>query len=148
MTTTADRISSDRLHATCVAIGGLGVLLAGRSGSGKSDLALRLIDRGAQLVADDCTLVVRRDGTLHARAPDTIRGHMEVRGLGLVALPVLDETILALFVDLDSSGERMPSEGETRHVVGVDLPALRLDATAASAPIKVEWALRRLQPDR
>ena len=146
MTSAADRISSDRLHATCVAIGGHGVLLAGRSGSGKSDLALRLIDRGAELVADDATLVVRRDGALYARAPGTIRGHMEVRGLGVLEVPALEEAIVALLVELDDPGERMPPEGETRHIVGVGVPVLRLEAASASAPIKVEWALRRLEP--
>lgn len=141
MTTAAGRISSDRLHATCVAIGGRGVLLAGRSGSGKSDLALRLIDRGAELVSDDATLVVRRDGGLRARAPETIRGRMEVRDLGVLSVPAVDDAAVALLVDLDGSGERMP-EGETRHILGVAVPVLRLDATAASAPVKVEWALR------
>lgn len=141
-----DRISSDRLHATCVAVNGVGVLLSGRSGAGKSDLALRLIDRGARLVADDGTLVVRRDDRLIARAPETIAGRMEVRGLGLVPMDALDSVELALIVDLDEAGERLPSADERRHVAGVDLPVVRLDARPASAPIKVELAVSRLTP--
>ncbi len=148
MPSPADPASPERLHATCVAIDGRGVLLSGRSGSGKSDLALRLIDRGARLVADDATLVVRAAGGLSARSPDTIRDRMEVRGLGIVAVEALDGAPVALLVDLDAPGERLPPADERRRVAGVAVPVLRLDPRAASAPIKVEWALRRdrIQP--
>ncbi len=136
--------SSERLHATCVAIGGRGVLLSGRSGSGKSDLALRLIDRGARLVSDDATLVTRHEGALSARAPANGAGRMEVRGLGIVATDAVEVVAVALLVDLDDVGERLPTDAERRHVAGVALPVLHLDATTPSAPIKVEWALRQL----
>lgn len=141
---TIERISSDRLHATCVAVGGLGVLLTGRPGAGKSDLAMRLIDRGAELVADDVTIVTRRDAGLIASVPDAIAGTMEVRGLGLLTVPALAHAPVVLLVDLDGEGERLPPVDETRHVAGLALPVLRLDSRPASAPIKVEWALRRL----
>ena len=136
--------SSERLHATCVAMGDRGVLLSGRSGSGKSDLALRLIDRGARLVSDDATLVTRRNGVLSASAPTLGAGLMEVRGLGIVETDVVDAATVALIVDLDDIGERMPLNGECRYIAGVALPVLHLDSTAPSAPIKVEWALRQL----
>ena len=134
-----ERISSDRLHATCVAVDRLGVLLTGRPGAGKSDLALRLIDRGAELVADDVTIVTRRDGGLIASAPDTIAGTMEVRGVGLLPVPARAEAAVVLLVDLDGEGERLPLTDETRTLAGVALPVLRLDSRPASAPIKVEW---------
>ena len=146
MTGAADRLSSERLHATCVAIDGRAVLVCGRSGSGKSDLALRLIDRGARLVADDATLVTRDGDGLSARSPDTIRDRMEVRGLGIVTVEALAEAPVVLLVDLDTPAERLPAPDERRHVAGVAVPVLRLDATAASAPIKIEWALRRQEP--
>lgn len=136
--------SSERLHATCVAIGERGVLLSGRSGTGKSDLALRLIDRGARLVSDDATLVTRSGGALSARAPANGAGRMEVRGLGIVTTEVVEAVTVALLVDLDDAGQRLPPSAERRHVAGVALPVLHLDATTPSAPIKVEWALRQL----
>ena len=78
-------LSSDRLHATAVAIGGVAVLIEGPSGSGKSDLALRLIDRGAVLISDDQTLLIRAGSRLLARPPQTIAGKLEVRGVANAA---------------------------------------------------------------
>jgi len=90
--------SSDRLHATTVAIDGLAVLIEGRSGSGKSDLALRLIDRGATLVSDDQTLVMRAGKMLRARAPATIAGRLEVRGIGILGFAHVDDVPVGLLV--------------------------------------------------
>ena len=130
------------LHASCVAIHGRGVLLTGRSGAGKSDLALRLIDRGAELVSDDGTIVEARGGRLHARAPATIAGRIEARGLGILAFPPRAEAPLALCLVLDAPVPRMPEEAlPARMIEGVALPLLALDPFEASAPVKVEQAL-------
>jgi HPr kinase/phosphorylase len=132
-----------RVHATCVAIGGRAVLLMGVSGSGKSDLALRLIDRGATLVSDDQTLVSAMDGTLIATPPDAIAGLIEVRGIGIVPLPFLARAPVALAVRLDEPVVRMPETGLTEVFTGIAIPLLRVDPYQASAVIKVEWALKR-----
>ena len=136
-------LSSDTIHASCVAIGGRGVLLAGHSGSGKSDLALRLIDRGARLVSDDYTVVRREGSALVASAPPTIAGRIEVRGVGIVDLPHDREARVALLVDLDLEAERMPAQDTTRSLAGVEIPLIALPPRDASAPIKVELALAR-----
>ncbi|MEO7680691.1 MAG: aldolase, partial [Sphingomonas sp.] len=91
---------SERIHATTVAIRGRGVALLGASGSGKSDLALRLIDRGAVLVSDDYTEIGAIDGVVMAKAPRTIAGLIEVRGVGIVTVPHLDNVEIALAVQL------------------------------------------------
>ena len=135
---------SETVHATCVAIGGRGVLILGLSGSGKSDLALRLIDRGARLVSDDYTLVTAKGGRLTGRAPPAIAGKMEVRGVGLVEMEAESDVPLCLLVDLDRVPERLPEEGETVRIAGGKLPVIGLAAHEASAPIKVEYALRLL----
>jgi serine kinase of HPr protein (carbohydrate metabolism regulator) len=130
------------LHASCVAIDGRGVLLTGVPGSGKSDLALRLIDRGATLVADDGVAVMARDGRLHARCGPNIEGQLEVRGVGILAFPALDEVPLALVIALDQPVQRMPDELlPVRVIEGLTLPLIALDPFEASAPVKVEKAL-------
>lgn len=134
--------SSERIHASAVAIGGRAVLIGGRSGTGKSDLALRLIDRGAALIADDYCDVRRVEGRARASAPATIIGKLELRGVGIVELATEQDVPAALFVDLDQKPERMPEPGETIKLAGVAVPVLRLAGLEASAPLKVEQALR------
>jgi hypothetical protein len=130
------------LHATCVAIDGRGVMLTGTSGSGKSDLALRLIDRGATLVSDDCTVVEARDGRLYASAGPNIQGKIEVRGLGIMELPARADVPLCLEIMLDQPVPRMPDDPPSTHIIGgLAIPALALDPFCASTPVKVEKAL-------
>ena len=135
----------DTVHGTAVAIDGTGILLRGPSGCGKSDLALRLIDGGGILVADDrCALFVE-DGRVVARAPAVLRGRIEVRGLGIVTLQTLDHAALALVVDLANGPiERLP-ETEFANLLGVAVRRLRLAAFEASTPAKIRMALRALR---
>jgi serine kinase of HPr protein (carbohydrate metabolism regulator) len=131
---------SETIHANCIAIGGRGVLIAGPSGSGKSDLALRLLDRGAVLVSDDYTIVQASDGRLFASPPERIAGRIEVRGIGIVARPFNAAVPIALFIGLAGTPERLP-EPQHRIIAGIPLPSITLAALEASAPIKVEAAL-------
>jgi hypothetical protein len=132
------------VHASCVAIGARGVLLLGESSAGKSDLALRLIDQGARLVADDRTVVTRGRAGLTAAAPTTIAGMIEVRGLGIVALPA-GKVKLALAVMLGHEGDRLP-EPATWHPHGLagapGLPLIALHGRHASDPAKIRLALK------
>jgi serine kinase of HPr protein (carbohydrate metabolism regulator) len=139
-------VSSETLHASCVAINGRAVLIEGPSGSGKSDLALRLIDRGGKLVSDDYTLLVRDKDRLIARPPATIAGRIEIRGIGICDMPHLADVPIALVVVLQPIVERMPEPREPRRIAGITLPEIALVATEPSAPIKVELALARLGP--
>jgi serine kinase of HPr protein (carbohydrate metabolism regulator) len=131
---------SETIHATCVAIDGRAVLIAGPSGSGKSDLALRLLDRGAVLVSDDYTIVELRKGRLTASPPVAIAGKIEIRGVGIVERPCVREVPVALLVDLTQPPERLPEPRSTT-IVGIALPTVAVSALEASAPIKVEAAL-------
>jgi serine kinase of HPr protein (carbohydrate metabolism regulator) len=134
-------MSAETLHASSVAIGGRAVLIGGRPGTGKSDLSLRLIDRGARLISDDYTIVTLVEGVARAAAPATIAGKIELRGVGIVELEAVRDVPIALFVDLDERPERLPEPGESRIVAGVAIPLLRLAGLEASAPLKVEAAL-------
>jgi HPr kinase/phosphorylase len=131
------------LHGTCVAIDGRGILLRGPSGSGKSDLALRLMDCGAVLVADDQTRLERVDDALLASPPDTLAGLMEVRGLGLVRFSHLERVPLDLVIDLTPSSqvERLP-EPNTLEFLGLMVRHMHLASLEASAAAKVRLAMR------
>jgi serine kinase of HPr protein (carbohydrate metabolism regulator) len=120
------------------------VLIEGASGAGKSDLALRLIDRGASLISDDYTLLTRSGDALIAAAPGTIAGRMEVRGLGILAFPHRDKVRVALAVRLTEAPERMPPDDDVRSIAGIAIREVAIDARSASAPIKVELALGHL----
>lgn len=135
----------ETIHATTVAIDGHAVLIAGPSGSGKSDLALRLIDRGAMLVSDDYTQVWRDGDDLIAAPPVTIAGRIEMRGIGIVPCPYLAEATVALAIRLGDTIERLP-ERSYRTIAGVAVREIAVDSFAASAPIKCEMALRENLP--
>ncbi|MEP6785091.1 MAG: HPr kinase/phosphatase C-terminal domain-containing protein [Sphingomonadales bacterium] len=138
-------LSSETMHATCVLIHGSGVLIEGASGSGKSDLALRLIDRGAKLVSDDYTFLQRQDGHLVASPPATIAGKIEVRELGIVDMAHVTSASVALLVSLGEPPARLPEPGQARLLLGVEVPLVLLEGRDSSAPIKVELALARME---
>ncbi|HEY9080576.1 HPr kinase/phosphatase C-terminal domain-containing protein [Magnetovibrio sp.] len=133
----------ERIHATCVVIKGHGVLLRGESGSGKSDLALRLIDEGAGLVADDYTELSTQDGELFATVPQAIQGLLEVRGVGIVHLGCVPRVPVAAIFDLVPSSEvkRLPDQ-HTISIAGVDVAHYAIHGLDASAPAKVRMALK------
>ena len=137
-------LSSETIHASTVASDGRAVLIAGPSGSGKSDLALRLLDRGFTLVSDDQTIVRREGDRLVASAPPTIKGKLEIRGIGIVEMDTVDDIPVALFVELTSEIMRLPDDRRERPVLGVNLPLVSVDAITASAASKVALALDRL----
>jgi serine kinase of HPr protein (carbohydrate metabolism regulator) len=138
------RLSSENVHATAVARDGRAVLICGVSGSGKSDLALRLIDRGFTLVSDDRTIVRKDGGRVVASAPDTIRGKLEIRGIGIVEMPEVQDIPVALVVELTSGMERLPDDSRERSYLGLAVPLVTIDARSASAAAKVALALDRL----
>lgn len=133
------------IHASCVAIGRRGILLLGASGAGKSEIALRLIDRGAVLVADDRTLLSVKNGVLRAAAPASIRGLIEIRGLGIVALPARASIAVTLVVRLGRAGKRLPDRQEWKppsplHPAALP-PQIALDGRHAATPAKIRTAL-------
>ena len=146
--------ATELAHGTCVALGRTAALLRGPSGTGKSDLALRflfLARRGPAaleppiLVADDQVWLVRHGERILVRPPETIRGRMEVRGIGIVEVRSLAEADLALVVDLAPAEaiERMAQTQRTTRLLGVEVPTIALFPWECSAPIKLAIALAR-----
>lgn len=146
------RVASEVVHGTCVALAQCGALLRGRSGSGKSDLALRflcLAPHGpaaigpTELVADDQVVLTRDGDQVLAGCPESIRGKIEVRGVGIVDMASLSSCALALVVDLVTPAEveRLPTHEEKVRLLGVDLPLLRLAPFEPSAPVKLALAV-------
>lgn len=116
-----------------------GVLIEGPSGAGKSDLALRLVETGFRLVADDRVIVWTDRNRLFGRAPEPLRDQIEVRGLGIVAAPAIDLAEIGLLV-IQGSPERLPDPA-SQTVCGVAIPCLKVTFLHPSSPMKVRHAL-------
>ncbi len=127
------------LHASCVAIAHKAVLIAGSAGAGKSDLALRLIDAGAQLVSDDQTQLHVEKDQLIASPPPAITGLFEVRHVGLMKLPFIQQAVVALYIELTASSQELERLPDNDKILLLDhaVPRLRLPSFAASTPAKI-----------
>lgn len=130
-------------HAGLIALrlGGVwqGALIEGPSGAGKSDLALRALDQGFRLVADDRVLLWASEGRLYGRAPDPLHGLIEARGLDILSVPALPFAQIVLAVELGSP-ERLPNFA-TLTFLGVEVPRLTVEPFALSAPAKLSRAM-------
>lgn len=139
-------MSSLQIHATAVALEGAGVLILGPSGSGKSDLAYRLImEQGARLIADDQTCLSATDNALSASSRDGWEGLLELRGLGIVSVPYISDAPVGMAIELVPRSE-VPrlSEPAEKQLCGVSLPLLRLHAFDVTTPLKVVLAAAHL----
>ena len=129
-------MTSQLMHASCVALDGRGVLIMGASGSGKSALALQLIAYGAALVADDQTQITLQDQQLIATCPPQLSGMIEARGIGLLRSAPCPAAVITLAVDLDQTEtHRLPPHRIT-YLLGVQLP-LVLGAQSNHFPASV-----------
>lgn len=131
------------LQASCVAIGGRGLLIEGAPGTGKSSLVLALLDRGAELVGDDSLLIEARGGRLRAHPHPETSGLLEVRNLGLVPRAVRQDVAVALVLRLEDDAPRFIDAAERCTILGVPLPKIRLWPGSPVLHLKAELALER-----
>lgn len=132
-----------RMHASCVAVAGRAIVIAGESGAGKSSLALALIERGASLIADDQTLLIQHDGALLASAPARLAGQIEVRNLGIMPMPHIAAMQVALGLLLTPQAPRFIDTPSLWTIDKVAIPAIALWPDGPNLAIKAELALRQ-----
>lgn len=130
------------IQASAVAIDGRALLIRGEPGSGKSSLALALIDRGAQLIGDDGVEVRLDDDRILACPPPNIAGLIEIRNVGLVRLPVAPPTPIALILSLTDTAERLPEKANSQTVLDHAIPHLDFTPGSIVPALRAEWALR------
>ena len=133
-----------RLHATSVAIEDNGVAIFGDSGSGKSDLALRLIDSGATLISDDITVFSKLEKNIHLFGVENTKGLLEVRELGIITVPYIEGIRLKLVIKLtDKEIERIPRKNQT-NLLGLKFPKLEINGKNSSSVVKVKVKLNEI----
>ncbi len=142
---------AERVHATAIAVGTRAALIRGPSGSGKSDLALRclglapsaIVQDAVRLVADDQVLLKEQRSAIVASAPATLRGKLEIRGVGILEIPAIPEAEVVLVADLIRGGaiERYPDPWPVARILGLDIPLLRLSPFESSSALKLVTAI-------
>jgi serine kinase of HPr protein (carbohydrate metabolism regulator) len=135
-------MSAALLHGTGVSINGNGIILLGPSAAGKSDLALRLIDRGAFLISDDVVPIIIGPSGPELHSAPNIEGRLEVRGIGIVPVAHVESSPLRLAVELADPVDRLPDDGQCTDIAGFAVPFVKILPFEASAALKVEYALR------
>ena len=134
-----------RIHSTSVVIDDNGVLILGDSGSGKSDLALRLIDSGATLISDDISICRKNSNNIYLYCPPEIKGLLEVREIGIITVPFVEKIKLRLVVNLKSNNnERFPKDSCFR-ILGIKIPIINIEGKNSSAVAKIKVKLNEIR---
>jgi len=134
-----------RIHSTSVVIDDNGVLILGDSGSGKSDLALRLIDNGATLISDDISICRKNSNNIYLYCPPEIKGLLEVREIGIITVPFVERIKLRLVVNLKSNNnERFPKDNSFR-ILGIKIPIINIEGKNSSAVAKIKVKLNEIR---
>ncbi len=129
-------------QASCIMLHTGAILIEGPPGSGKSSLALALIDRGAMLIGDDGVVLQNRGGRLWASPPQNTAGKLEIRNLGLFDLPTTQGPVI-LLIRLDPDAPRFIEEAQQTEIAGVSVPAIALFPDTPVLPLRAEWAVRK-----
>ena len=134
-----------RIQSTSVVIDDNGVLILGDSGSGKSDLALRLIDSGATLISDDISICRKNSNNIYLYCPPEIKGLLEVREVGIITVPFVERIKLRLVVNLKSNNnERFPKDSSFR-ILGIKIPIINIEGKNSSAVAKIKVKLNEIR---
>ena len=137
-----------RVHSSSVVLDDNGVLIMGDSGSGKSDLALRLIDNGATLISDDVSICKKKLNDIYLYCPTETKGLLEVRDVGIITVPFVEEIKLKLIVKLTiSETKRLPDKNNFFKILGIKYPLLKIDGRNSSAAVKIKVKLNEIREE-
>lgn len=137
-----------RVHSSAIVLEDNGILIIGDSGSGKSDLALRLIDSGATLISDDVTICEKKKNLIYLSAPSETKGLLEVREVGIITVPFVEGIILRMIVKLEDGGlERIPKKNNYK-IFGQKIPMLTINGKNSSSVVKVKVKLNEIQDEK
>ncbi len=137
-----------RVHSSSVVLDDNGVLIMGDSGSGKSDLALRLIDNGATLISDDVSICKKKLNDIYLYCPTETKGLLEVRDVGIITVPFVEEIKLKLVVKLTiSETKRLPDKNNFFKILGIKYPLLKIDGRNSSAAVKIKVKLNEIREE-
>ena len=138
-------MTAKKIHSTSVVIEDLGLLIRGKSGSGKSDLALRLIDSGATLISDDLTICKKIGDYLYLYPHSKTKGLLEVREIGIMTVPYVENIKLTLVVELEEEEfERIP-EMMSCSILGMKFPKIKIFGKSPSAVAKIKIKLNQIR---
>ena len=134
-----------RIHSTSVVIDDNGVLILGDSGSGKSDLALRLIDSGATLISDDISICRKNSNNIYLYCPPEIKGLLEVREIGIITVPFVERIKLRLVVNLKSNNNERFTKDNYITILGIKIPIINIEGKNSSAVAKIKVKLNEIR---
>tara|TARA_B100000989_G_scaffold236078_1_gene182921 strand:- start:751 stop:1173 length:423 start_codon:yes stop_codon:yes gene_type:complete len=134
-------MTSKRVHGTSVALEDHGVLIVGHSGSGKSDLALRLIDSGGTLISDDQTVCLKKQNEIFLYSIKEIYGLLEVKGMGIIKVPYVENVKMKIIVSLIKKKPERINPKNKKKILGLNFPYLELDPNEISAVAKIKLKL-------
>ncbi len=141
-------METKRVHSSAIVLEDNGVLIVGDSGSGKSDLALRLIDSGATLISDDITICEKKNDIIYLSAPAETKGLLEVREVGIITVPFVEKIILKMIVKLEEGDlQRMPCKN-TQKILGQKIPTLIINGRNSSSVAKVKVKLNEIRDEK
>ena len=143
--TLSSKMNLKRMHSSSVVLDDNGVLILGDSGSGKSDLALRLIDNGATLISDDISICRKNLNNIYLYCPPEIKGLLEVREIGIITVPFVERIKLQLVVNLKSNKNERFSEDNSFRILGIKIPLINIDGKNSSAVAKVKVKLNEIR---
>tara|TARA_Y100000766_G_C18342899_1_gene335697 strand:- start:66 stop:491 length:426 start_codon:yes stop_codon:yes gene_type:complete len=138
-------MESKRLYSSSIVFDDSGVLILGESGSGKSDLALRLIDSGATLISDDLTICNKKINNIFLSCPTQTKGLLEVREVGIITVPFVERIKLRMVVKLNIKKLKRIPDPKFFKILGLKFPLLELDGRNSSAVVKIKVKLNEIR---